>query len=103
MIFKIILVIIGMGFISYGISVKNRQKAAKFYRKNPIQINRIKDIKGYNQTLGKMWQLYGSSFLVVAIIDFFSVSLANNVLLLVCLVGMIGLPLLYQKIYKKYR
>lgn len=103
MFFRTLVIIVGMGFISYGIAVKNRKTASKFYRRNPIQLNHIKNVIEYNQTLGKMWQLYGASFFIVAIVDFFSTSLANDILLLLCIIGMIALPLCYQKIYKKYR
>lgn len=90
-------------FISIGISCFFSKKAVGFFanESKPIQ---VKDIKGYNFSVGKLWICFGILFSIL------SIPLLLNHIALILIVSTLGsfvwvmmLILLYLRIEKKYK
>ncbi|MBR5578714.1 MAG: hypothetical protein IKW28_06940 [Lachnospiraceae bacterium] len=63
----IIWAIVGIVFILMGIYCLNSKTLKPFGFWANAEVIQVEDVKGYNRTLGKLWCVYGSLFIVVGV------------------------------------
>lgn len=90
-------------FTGLGIYAWKREKPMWFWAGSTVKEEEIRDIPAYNRANGIMWIVFSAIMWASAILAIFSMEAAGIVLIAGCVLCIPGLPLTYNRIYKKYR
>ena len=86
-----------------GIYAIRREKPMWFWSGTEVKPEEITDIPAYNRANGIMWLVFSLGFWAAAILGCFNVPAAGILVMVTCLVGIPGLVIAYNRIYKKYK
>lgn len=105
---EIIMVLINgicaLTFILLGVYTLKKETPIHFWAGTTVKNEEINDIKAYNKANGLMWIIYGSLFVLAALMMFLKQPLIANIILIVaCFPGFIVLIIIYRLIYNKYK
>ena len=92
LIFPLIMFPCAAAFTALGIFAWKRKKPMWFWSGSEVKPWQIRDIPAYNRANGWMWIGYSLGFWAAAILG-----------MVTCLLGIPGLLIAYNRIYKKYR
>ena len=90
-------------FTGLGIYALKSRKPMWFWSGTTVKENEITDIPAYNRANGIMWLVFSLGFWAAAILGCFHVPAAGILVMVTCLLGIPGLLIAYNRIYKKYR
>ena len=90
-------------FTGIGIYAMRRKKPMHFYAGSEVKPWQIRDIPAYNRANGWMWIIYSLGFWASAILGLINVPAAGILVMVVCVLGIPGLVIAYNRIYKKYK
>ena len=90
-------------FTGIGIYAMRRKKPMHFYAGSEVKPWQIRDIPAYNRANGWMWIGYSLGFWASAILGLINVPAAGILVMVVCVLGIPGLVITYNRIYKKYK
>lgn len=91
-------------FIGIGIFALIKKTPMHFWAGTTVKSEEISDVKAYNRENGIMWIIYGSIYLLSAILALFFGSMVGGIIVFLSgTVGVIALLFNYQRIYKKYK
>lgn len=101
--FLIIMIPLSLFFTVLGIYAWKRKKPMWFWSGSTVKQSEITDVPAYNKANGLMWLgfaaiLWGSTILGSLNMEAGGICLAAG-----CIVGIPALPIVYGKIYKKYK
>ena len=99
----IIMIPISALFTALGIYAWKRKKPMWFWSGSAVKEEEISDIPAYNRANGIMWIGFSVIMWAAAILGAFSMECAGIVLVAGCVLCLPGLPLIYNRIYKKYK
>ena len=103
LVFLIIMIPLAAFFTGLGVFAMRREKPMWFYSGSEVKPWQIRDIPAYNRANGWMWIGYSLGFWAAAILGCFHVPAAGILVMVTCLLGIPGLLIAYNRIYKKYR
>ncbi|MBO7354066.1 MAG: hypothetical protein J6U61_07420 [Lachnospiraceae bacterium] len=86
-----------------GIYAFRRKKPMWFWSGSTVKEEEISDIPAYNRANGIMWIAFSLILWASAFLGVFNISAAGIVLIAGCALGVPLLPIVYNRIYKKYR
>ena len=101
--FMCIMIPVAALFTGIGIFAMRRKKPMWFYAGSEVKPWQIRDIPAYNRANGWMWIIYSLGFWASAILGLFNVPAAGILVMVVCFLGIPGLVITYNRIYKKYK
>ncbi|MCC5910879.1 MAG: hypothetical protein JJT76_10630 [Clostridiaceae bacterium] len=91
-------------FIGIGIFALRKETPMHFWSGTTVKKEDISDIESYNRENGFMWILYGSTYVLAAVLTLLFGSILGAIIVtLSCTVGLIVLVFVYGRIYKKYK
>ena len=99
----IIMIPVSMLFTGIGIAAWKKKKPMWFWSGTTVKDYEISDIPAYNRANGIMWIVFSLLFWICTILGIFHVKAAGFLLIGVCIFGIPMLPVVYHKIYKKYK
>ena len=102
-IWLIIMIPVSALFTGIGIYAWRRRKPMWFYSGSTVSESDIADIPGYNRANGIMWIVFSLTFWASTILGLFKMSFGGVVLMVSCIIGVPLLPIVYTKIYEKYK
>lgn len=102
-IFLIIMIPLSLFFTVLGIYAWKRKKPMWFWSGSTVRQYEIKDIPAYNKANGYMWLGFAAMLWVSTILGFLNMKAGGVCLIIGCIVGIPALPIIYGKIYKKYK
>ena len=102
-IWLIIMVPVSMLFTCIGVFAWKREKPMWFWSGSEVKAWQIRDIPAYNRANGWMWIGYSLGFWASAILGLINVPAAGILVMVVCVLGIPGLVITYNRIYKKYK
>lgn len=103
LVFLIIMIPLAAFFTGLGIYAMRRKKPMWFWSGSEVKAWQIRDIPAYNRANGWMWIGYSLGLWVSAILGLFNVPAAGILVMVVCVLGIPGLVIAYNRIYKKYK
>ena len=103
MIWLIIMIPVSALFTGLGIYAMKRKEPMWFWSGSSVDEKDITDVAAYNRANGIMWLCFSGLFWIAAILGFLKRESAGPFLGAGCLLGVLLLPFVYGKIYKKYR
>ena len=90
-------------FTGIGVYARKRKKPMWFWSGSEVKPWQIRDIPAYNRANGWMWIIYSLGFWASAILGLINVPAAGILVMVVCVLGIPGLVITYNRIYKKYK
>ena len=90
-------------FTGIGVYARKRKKPMWFWSGSEVKPWQIRDIPAYNRANGWMWIGYSLGLWASAILGLFNVPAAGILVMVVCVLGIPGLVIAYNRIYKKYK
>ena len=102
-IWYIIMIPLSAFFTGIGIYAMKRKKPMWFWSGSTVKEYEITDVAAYNKENGIMWIAFSAIFWISTILGAFSTSAGGIFLIAGCIVGIPILPVVYGKIYKKYK
>ena len=90
-------------FTGLGVFAMRREKPMWFYSGSEVKAWQIRDVPAYNRANGIMWIVFSLGFWVAALLGCFNVPAGGVLVMVTCLVGIPGLVIAYNRIYKKYK
>ena len=99
----IIMLPCSISFTALGIYAWNRKKPMWFWSGSEVKAWQLTDVAAYNRANGIMWLVFSLGFWAAAILGCFHVPAAGILVMVTCLLGIPGLLIAYNRIYKKYR
>lgn len=90
-------------FTVLGIYAWNRKKPMWFWSGTSEKEIEVSDVRAYNHANGIMWIVYSLILWAASIAGFWSGTAALTLIILALVVGIPGLVMVYQRIYKRYR
>ena len=103
LIFPLIMIPCAASFTGLGIFAWKRKKPMWFWSGSEVKAWQLRDVAAYNRANGIMWLLFSLGFWAAAILGFFNVPAAGILVMAVCVLGIPGLMIAYNRIYKKYK
>ena len=101
--FLIIMIPVSLLFTCLGIYAWRRKEPMWFFSGISVSAEEITDVPAYNKANGKLWIAYSLIFWISAICGFFKAGVGGIILIVGGIIGSIALPLIYNKIYNKYK
>lgn len=101
--FLIIMIPVSLLFTGLGIYARKRKEPMWFFAGTSVSAEEITDVPAYNRANGRLWFGYSLSFWTSALLGFFKAGIGGIFLIIGCPVGTIALPIIYNKIYDKYK
>lgn len=103
-VFYIVLLICATVFIAIGIFAIKKKTPMHFWSGTEVKAEEITDTKAYNRENGIMWIVYGSSYIICAILRLVLGSAVGGALFIFwSLFSLIIMIIVYKHIYKKYK
>ncbi len=102
-IWLIIMIPVSLLFAGIGIYAWRRKKPMWFWSGSTVKESEISDIAAYNRANGIMWLVFSLFMCVVTILGVMNIKTGGIVLIAGCIVGVPILPIVYGKIYRKYK
>ena len=90
-------------FTGIGVYARKRKKPMWFWSGSEVKPWQIQDVSAYNKANGWMWIGYSLGFWASAILGLINVPAAGILVMVVCVLGIPGLVITYNRIYKKYK
>ena len=90
-------------FTGIGIYARHRKKPMWFWSGSTVKESEISDIPAYNRANGRMWIAFSLVLWLSAFVGLWHMAAAGILLATGGLLGIPGLVLAYNRIYKKYR
>ncbi len=103
LIFPLIMIPCAAAFTGLGIFAWKRKKPMWFWSGSEVKAWQLRDVAAYNRANGIMWLLFSLGFWAAAILGFFNVPAAGILVMVTCVLGIPGLVIAYNRIYKKYK
>ena len=101
--FLIIMIPVSLLFTCLGIYAWRKKDPMWFFAGISVSAEEITDVPAYNKANGKLWIAYSFIFWISAICGFFKAGVGGIILIVGCPIATIALPLIYNKIYNKYK
>lgn len=102
--FLIIMGFVAMIFMVLGICVINKKEPANFWTGQEVKPGEIGNVKAYNKALGLLWIGLSVLIWVTAIVGFVFGGIVGTICMIATFViGIPMLPVIYNRIYAKYR
>lgn len=103
LIFALIMFPCAASFTALGIFAWKRKKPMWFWSGSEVKPWQIRDIPAYNRANGLMWIIFSMGFWASAVLSLFNVPAAGVLAMVTCVLGIPGLVIVYNRIYKKYK
>ena len=103
LIFSLIMIPCAAAFTALGVFAWRRKKPMWFWSGSEVKPWQIKDVPAYNRSNGIMWLVFSLGFWAAAILGLFDVPAAGVLVMIVCLIGIPGLVIAYNRIYRKFK
>ncbi len=102
-VFLIIMVPVSLLFTGIGVYAWRRKKPMWFWSGSTVEEDEISDVAAYNRANGIMWLVFSLLMWASAILGAINMKMGGIVLIAGCMVGVPILPIVYGRIYKKYK
>ena len=102
-IWLVILVPISLLFTGIGIYAWRRKKPMWFWSGSSVKESEISDIAAYNRANGIMWLVFSLLMWISTILGAMNMKVGGIILMAGCIMGVPILPIVYGKIYRKYK
>lgn len=102
-IWLIIMIPISLLFTGIGIYAWRRKKPMWFWSGSTVKESDISDIDTYNRANGIMWLVFSLVMWFSTILGALNVKTGGIILIAGCIIGIPTLPIVYGKIYRKYK
>lgn len=102
-IWLIIMIPISLLFTGIGIYAWRRKKPMWFWSGSTVNESDISDIATYNRANGIMWLVFSLVMWFSTILGALNVKTGGIILIAGCIIGIPTLPIVYGKIYRKYK
>ena len=103
LIFPLIMFPCAASFTALGIFAWKRKKPMWFWSGSEVKAWQLTDVAAYNRAYGIRWIAFSLGFWAAAVLSLFNVPAAGILVMVTCLVGIPGLVIAYNRIYKKYK
>lgn len=103
MIWLVIMLPCSMLFSGIGIYAWKAKKPMWFWSGSSVGEDEISDVRLYNRANGILWLCFSAPFWVSTFLGFFQMKAGAIVLVAACVIGIPALPIVYKKIYNKYK
>ncbi len=103
MIWLIVMLPVSMCFTGLGIYAWRRKKPMWFWSGSTVRDNEIMDTAAYNRANGLMWIAFSGILWLSTILGLLQMRAGGIFLLAGCAAGVPLLPVVYGRIYRKYR
>ena len=102
-VFLIIMIPVSLLFTGIGVYAWRRKKPMWFWSGSTVEEDEISDVAAYNRANGIMWLAFSLLMWASAILGAINMKIGGIVLIAGCMVGVPILPIVYGRIYKKYK
>ena len=102
-IWLIIMIPISLLFTGIGIYAWRRKKPMWFWSGSTVKESDISDIAAYNRANSIMWLVFSLVMWFSTILGALNVKTGGIILIAGCIIGIPTLPIVYGKIYRKYK
>ena len=102
-IWLIIMIPVSLLFTGIGIYAWKRKKPMWFWSGSTVKESEISDIAAYNKANGIMWIDFSVMMWVSTVLGAINSKIGGIILIAGCIIGVPILPIVYGKIYHKYR
>jgi hypothetical protein len=102
-IWLIIMIPVSLLFTGIGIYALRRKKPMWFWSGSTIEESEISDVIAYNRANGIMWLVFSLIMWVSTILGAMNMNVGGIILTAGCIVCVPILPIVYGKIYRKYK
>ena len=99
----IIMIPVSLLFTGIGIYAWRRRKPMWFWSGSTVKESEITDAAAYNRANGIMWLVFSLLMWISTILGAVSMKTGGLVLIAGCAVGVPLMPIVYGKIYRKYK
>ena len=103
MIWLVVMVPVSLLFTGLGVYAWKRKKPMWFWSGSTVEESEIKDVPAYNRANGIMWLCFSVIFWVSTVFGCLKMKTGGIILLAGCFLGVPLLPLIYGRIYRKYK
>jgi len=80
-----------------------REKPMWFWSGSTVEESEISDIPAYNRANGIMWLVFSTVFWISTVLGFLNMRTGGICVIAGCLIGVPALPVVYGKIYDKFK
>ena len=102
-IWLIIMIPVSLLFTGIGIYAWRREKPMWFWSGSMVKESEISDIAAYNRANGFMWISFSLVMWISTILGAMNMKAGGIFLMAGCIIGVPVLPIVYGRIYRKYR
>ena len=102
-VFLIIMVPVSLLFTGIGVYAWRRKKQMWFWSGSTVEEDEISDVAAYNRANGIMWLGFALVMWISTILGAVSMKAGGIILAAGCLIGVPVLPIVYGKIYRRYK
>ncbi|MBQ1376770.1 MAG: hypothetical protein IIY77_02265 [Lachnospiraceae bacterium] len=99
----IIMIPVSLLFTGIGIYAWRRKEPMWFWSGSSVKESEISDIPAYNRANGIMWLGFALVMWISMILGAVSMKAGGIILAAGCLIGVPALPIVYGKIYRRYK
>ncbi len=102
-IWLIIMIPVSLLFTGIGIYAWRRKKPMWFWSGSTVKESEISDVVAYNRANGIMWLVFSLIMWVSAVLGAMNMKTGGFLLIAGCIIGVPILPIVYGKIYRKFK
>ena len=102
-IWLIIMIPVSLLFTGIGIYAWKRKKPMGFWSGSTVKESEISDVAAYNRANGIMWLVFSLIMWVSAVLGAMNMKTGGFLLIAGCIIGVPILPIVYGKIYRKFK
>ena len=102
-IWLIIMVPVSLLFTGLGVYAWKRKKPMWFWSGSTVEESEISDISAYNKANGIMWIVFSAILWISTIFGSLNMKIGGITLIVGCILGVPALPIVYGRIYRKYK
>ena len=102
-IWLIIMVPVSLLFTGLGVYAWKRKKPMWFWSGSTVEESEISDISAYNKANGIMWIVFSAILWISTIFGSLNMKIGGITLIVGCILGAPALPVVYGRIYRKYK
>ena len=102
-IWLIIMIPVSLLFTGIGIFAWQRKKPMWFWSGSTVKGSEISDVAAYNRANGIMWLVFSLIMWVSTVLGAMNKKTGGILLIAGCIIGVPLLPIVYGKIYRKYK